>query len=188
MAVLIGIALWTALDLAAIALFESARFELLLALAVSLLFLVPAGLRAAWQAGGEIHHDEVTSRALPWGLEAFAEQYAASRGLRVEDPDAFRHRLRSPVPGAPVRALYGDLGGGARGWLALWVDETLPQTRHRLLAAVPAGGTPPPGYETHVADGLLVLCEDVNEQERSAARLDALRAAAAAAAPVPAGG
>lgn len=188
-AVLIGIALWIALDLAVMALFDSARFELMLALVFSLLLLVPAGLRAAWRAGGEIHHDEVTARALPWGLEAFAEQYAASRGLRLEDADEFRHRFRSPIPGAPVRVLYGDLGGGTRGWLVLWVDETLPQTRNRLLAVVPApgGALAAPGYEAHLTEGMLVLCDDVSAEERSAARLDALRAAAAAAAPVPAG-
>lgn len=188
-AVLVGIALWIALDLALMALFQAARFELLLALVVSLVFLVPAGLRAAWRAGGEIHQDEVAARALPWGLEAFAAQYAASRGLRAEDPDAFRHRFRSPVPGAPVRVLYGELGDGVRGWLALWVDESLPQTRNRLLAVAPApaGAVPAPGYEAHVADGLLVLCDDVRPEERSVARLDALRAAAVAAAvPVPA--
>lgn len=188
-AVLVGIALWIGLDLALMALFQSARFELALALVVSLLFLVPAGLRAAWQAGGEIHHDEVTARALPWGLEAFAEQYAASRGLRVEDADAFRHRFRSPVPGAPIRVLYGDLGGGVPGWLALWVDDTLPQTRNCLLAVIPAqeDAAPVTGYEAHVADGLLVLCDDVTADERSVARLDALRSVAAAAAPVTAG-
>lgn len=179
-----GIALWTGLDALAIMLFPDWRGELLILLVISLVFLVPGAIRAAWQAGGEAHDDDVTSRALPWGLEAFTREYAAVRGLLLEDPSAFRHRFRSPIPGVPMRVMHGDLGG-VTGWLALWADDTMPQRRHLLVAVVPAAGQTSPsvaGYGAHVRDGLLVLAREVPASERSTAQLDALRAAAVGAA------
>lgn len=186
-AILIGIALWSGIDAAFILAFPDYEGELLVLLAITLFIFVPLGIRAAWQAGGEVHADEVSSRGLPWGLEAFVREYAAAHGLTVEDPVRFRHRFRSPIAGIPMRVMHGDLGG-TRGWLALWADDTMPQRRHLLVAVVPA----PEGAETvvaggygaHVRDGLLVLAEEVPASERSAARLDALRAAAAHAAGV----
>jgi hypothetical protein len=184
-AVLVFIALWVGIDAAAVMLFPGMRGELLILLAITLVFFVPAGLRAAWKAGGEVHADDVTARALPWGLEAFARGYADARGLRVEDPARFRHRFRSPIPGVPLRVMHGDLGG-APGWIALWADDTMPQRQNLLLAVVraPEGGAAPspPGYGAHVRDGLLVVAEAVPSAQRSASRLDALRAAAVAAA------
>lgn len=183
--VLVLIAVWIAIDAAAAAALPDQRGEIIIAGVVSLLIFLPFGLRAAWRAGGETHDDLVAARALPWGLEAFVTAYAAARGLVQEDPVVVRHRFRSPIAGVPARVLHGDLGG-VTGRLALWADDTLPQRRHLLVAIVPApaGTAPPavPGYAAHVRDGLLVLAEEVTAAERTTARLDALRAAAAAAA------
>ncbi len=162
------------------------RPELVLSAAGLLFIFLPGGLIAAWRAGREVHDDEVSVRALPWGIEAFAREYAAARGLRLEDPDAFRHRFPSPFPGAPLRVMHGELSPGVPGWVALWNDDVWPQRRHRLVAVVPApaGGESAVvnGYEAHVRAGLLVLAGEVSAEERTLVRLDALRTAAASAA------
>ncbi|MBJ7330768.1 MAG: hypothetical protein JHC95_12785 [Solirubrobacteraceae bacterium] len=186
---LLAVAVLAAFDIAffvvAAAVFPDAKGELLIAGFFSLLLIVPAGIRMAWRTGSEIHADEVATRALPWGLEAFAAEYAASRGLHLEDLDGFRHRFSSPHHGAPLRVMHGDLGSGVHGWLVLWTDDFLPQRTHRLLAVVaaPPGTTSvvASGYDAHVRDGLLVLGEPVSAEDRTVGRLDALRAAAVAA-------
>lgn len=183
--VLMAIAVWAAIDAVAIAVLPDERGELLILGAVTLIIFVPLGLRAAWRAGGEADDDLVAARARPWGLEGFATAYAAARGLALEDPTLVRHRFRSPIAGVPLRVMHGDLGG-VTGRLALWVDDTLPQRRHLLVAIVPAPAvdapSAAPGYAVHVRDGLLVLAEEVPSSERTVARLDALAAAAARAA------
>ncbi|MEA2126224.1 MAG: hypothetical protein QOI80_3006 [Solirubrobacteraceae bacterium] len=129
----------------------------------------------AYESGEEVRAGEVMAQAGPWGLEAFARGYAQARGLALEDPEAFRHQLASPLAGRPLRVMGGDLGGGVHGHVALWRDWT--RDAHWLVAAVPAGdGTPEaaPPYPATRAGATLVVGRQVGEDERSAAALDAL--------------
>ena len=68
----------------------------------SLLFIVVFGpfflwrlFRAAWRTGDEVTADHTAAHAGPWGTEAFARAYAAARGMRIEDRDAFRRRFEA---------------------------------------------------------------------------------------------
>lgn len=74
-------------------------------------------VRAAVGLARELSADERNARARPWGLEAFVQGYARSRGLTVEDPAVVQRRFDSPVRGRAVAALHGP-----DGHLVLWQD------------------------------------------------------------------
>jgi hypothetical protein len=106
-------------------------------------FVAYSLLRGALGLARDAADDHSVARAAPWGLEAFAREYARARGLVLEDVDAFRHRFDSPFPGSPQQVLYGPLGAGVTGRLVLWIDRTdRSATRHWLLAVVPGSGGP----------------------------------------------
>jgi hypothetical protein len=111
--------------------------------------------RGAWQAGGEVAADHTAAHAGPWGAEAFARAYAAARGMKLEDRDAFRRRFDSPVPGTPVKVLRGD---GCR--LVLWTDDSDLTVRRFHLIGV----------------GSRTVAHEVDDAGRSAANLDRLAA------------
>ena len=121
------------------------------------------------------------------GLEAFAREYARSRGMALEDRDEFRRRFTSPIPGAPLKVLYGVLGGEVSGRLVLWIarDERW-QVQYWNMAVVPAAasGVPGvlPGFRVERVGNMLVVAEPVPDEGRSVERLDALRATAVRAA------
>lgn len=129
-------------------------------------------------------------RAAPYAVHAFAREYARARGLVPEDPDEVRRRFPAPLAGHPSRAMHGDLGG-VPGHLLIWRDSLADQ--HWLLAVVPSPGTDvqaPAPYLAERAGGLLTVGIQVAQDDRSVARLDALRELAvrlAASAAVPAG-
>jgi len=125
--------------------------------------------RSVLHAGREASDDHIAARATPWGIEAFARGYAAQRGLQLEDRDAFRRRFDSPVPGEPLKVMFGPIAAGApAGRLVLWLDKLdLAVKRYFVLAVVPG----PHGPE--------VVSREVTDAERSAATLDALAAEAA---------
>lgn len=116
------------------------------------------------------------------GLEAFAREYARSRGLVLEDPDELRIRFGSPFPGVPLKSMYGDLGAGVHGRVVFWADVTdRTGSRPSNLVIVPVRGTaaqPRPGYQVFSADGYLALAEPIDAAGRSVERMDALRAEA----------
>jgi hypothetical protein len=64
---------------------------------------------------------QVDKRATEYGRQAFVEQYAKSRNLEIEDPDAFHRKfMRIDFPGKAVCVFSGTLPGGRRkGHLAL---------------------------------------------------------------------
>lgn len=154
-------------------------------IAFELVVLLPVGLVAAARAGRALGASRLEHASSQFGLAAFASGYAASRGLREEDREELRHRLDPPLPGAPLRAWHGPLGGpdGPVGRLVIWIDRTeLGTTRYALLAAVPDPGgdlpaTPGP-YRVARSGGTLVLIEPVDAAGRSAAALDAIASAA----------
>jgi hypothetical protein len=125
--------------------------------------------RSVLHAGREASDDHIAARATPWGIEAFARGYAAQRGLQLEDRDAFRRRFDSPVPGEPLKVMFGPIAAGApAGRLVLWLDRLdLAVKRYFVLAVVPG----PHGPE--------VVSREVTDAERSAATLDALAVEAA---------
>lgn len=125
--------------------------------------------------------DEAAGRfAQHLGLEAFAREYARSRGLALEDADALRNRLDSPLAGVPGKSLHGDLGDGVVGRLVFWVDDTDVTEVKPYNVAIVAGqrfaGEAGPGYEAFAAGGFLMLAERIDPSGRSSERLDALRA------------
>jgi hypothetical protein len=172
---------WVALWLALAAWFGASPPIALVMGAGGVIALLVVSVRAAGSASGGTSHDHVVARARPWGMEAFAREYARSRGLRMEDVDAFRHRFDAPLPGRPIKAFHGDLGDGVRGHLAIWQDPTSPgRQRHWLLAVVRAPSALPsvaPGYVAELRSGALVVAREVAESDRSLAALDALAAA-----------
>ena len=125
-------------------------------------FIVIAGpiflfrlIRGALRAGSEASADHVAARATPWGIEAFARGYAASRGMQLEDRDAFRRRFASPVPGAPLKVLRGD-----RCRLVLWADYSdVARSTYHLIGV-----------------GARTVAHQVDDAGRSAANLDRLAA------------
>jgi hypothetical protein len=152
----------------------------LLAAPFGFLYGIYKTVRIASESGGEVTADEVTAQAGPWALEAFARGYARARGLTIEDPDALRHRLTSPVAGRPLRAMHGDLGGGVTGHLALWRDWV--RDAHWIVAVVAAPSGPAPEaaapYQASRSGSLLVVGRQVTDAQRTAAELDALAAEA----------
>jgi hypothetical protein len=148
---------------------------------------IPWAISAARRTGRESADEQVASRSRLPGLEAFAREYARSRGMALEDRDEFRRRFASPIPGAPLKVMYGLLGGEVSGRVLLWIarDERW-QAQYWNMAVVPAppGDAPGPAPQFRVerAGGLLVIAEPVGNEGRSVERLDALRATAARAA------
>jgi hypothetical protein len=141
---------------------------------------IPFAISAARRAGKETADDQVAARSKLPGLEAFVREYARSRVLALEDRDEFRRRFASPMPGAPLKVMYGLLGGEVSGRLVLWMarDERW-QMHYWNMAVVPApdGADLPsaPGYQVMRAGGAFVLAEPVQNEGRSIERLDALR-------------
>ena len=145
----------------------------------------PAAIHAALRFGREAAADDVAVRSNLPGLEAFAREYARSRGMALEDRDEFRRRFASPIPGAPLKVIYGNLGDGVSGRLVLWISRTDAwEVRYWNMAVVPApaAAAAMPGYLVERAGAALVIAEQVPDEGRSIERLDALRAAAVAAA------
>jgi hypothetical protein len=126
-------------------------------------------VRGVLEAGREASEDYLAARATPWGIEAFARGYAAQRGLQLEDRDAFRRRFDSPVPGEPLKVMFGPIADGVpAGRLVLWLDKLdLAVRRYFVLAVVPG----PHGPE--------VVSREVSDAERSTETLDALAAESA---------
>jgi hypothetical protein len=155
--------------------------------AIFAVVLVIAILRASLQTAREVARDEIDARARPWGMEAFLRGYAGARALTLEDPNAVRRRLASPVRGHAVGAAHGRIAEGIDGHLIIWLEPGAgTPSRYWLLAAVPAPGhvpAPPPPYHAEVREGLLVVGVLVDEADRSATALDRLAAVAASLAP-----
>ena len=149
------------------------------------------GILIALLLGRQTGEQESSFRQQAFGLEAFAREYAGSRGLYMEDHDELRRRLPLPVHGSPQRAMRGTLPGGAEGRIVLWRDRNLPGRAVVNMAIVhaPNGGQAEPPFAAVPADGgWLVVCEWTDERGRSAARLDAVAREAsrlASAAPLP---
>ena len=144
---------------------------------------------ALFMARGAGRH-ESGFRQQAFGLEAFAREYANSRGLYMEDQDELRRRIPVPVHGSPQRVMRGALPGGADGRVVLWRDRNLPGRGFVNMAIVHAPDPPaaePPYVATPADGGWLVVCEWTDQRGRSAARLDAVAREAsrlAAAAPL----
>lgn len=137
-------------------------------------------VRLLWKAPRLIRELAIPRLAETLGAEAFAREYARSRRLTLEDPNELRVRLRSPLPGAPLRAFHGPLGDRVVGHLAIWIDTgDLTDTVRHNVAVIPAAGPRPqasPGYEAFTVDGSTIVAERVDRAGRSLERLDALRA------------
>lgn len=114
---------------------------------ISAVVALLSGLRGAFSFARSAGRDTTAgldiAQAGPWGPEAFTRGYAAARGLRLEDADAFRHHLPSPVAGRPLRAMHGDLGRGVSGHAALWLDTVGGKYYVIAVAAAPAGDPAP---------------------------------------------
>jgi hypothetical protein len=148
-------------------------------------FVVFHLLHGVHSMGREAATAHTALRATPWGIEAFAREYARSRGLTLEDRDAFRRGFDSPVAGMPLKVLGGEIADGLRGRLVLWLDPTdLSAKSYWLLAVVPSAGGPAPRppagapYSADVRGRALVLSLEVPDAGRTATNLDALAAAA----------
>ena len=148
------------------------------------------GIGLAICMGRAAGQHESSFRQQAFGLEAFAREYARSRGLYMEDHDELRRRIPMPVHGSPQRAMRGPLPGGADGR-----DRPLarpqparPRLRRTWRSCRPRRRPPNPPYVATAADGgWLVVCEWTDEHGRTAARLDAVAQEAsrlAAAAPL----
>jgi hypothetical protein len=168
-------------DLLLLRLTEATAAELGVVAVVEVMLLVPGTLLAARRMARDAKALDVGRRSVSWGLEAFAREYARTRGLALEDRDEFRRRFDSPIPGAPLKVMFGSLGG-ARGRLVLWVDRTdHPAPRFWNLAVVPRPAVIPhlASYRTEVRGDVLIVAEEVPSEGRSLDRLDALSAAVA---------
>jgi hypothetical protein len=144
---------------------------------------IPFAISAARSAGKEEAEGQVADRSKLPGLEAFVREYARARGMALEDRDEFRRRFTSPIPGAPIKVMYGRLGGDVTGRLVLWMsrgERFEAQYWNMAVVPLPAGAIVPsiPGYQAMRAGDALVLAEPVPNEGRSVERLDALRAAA----------
>jgi hypothetical protein len=185
LALFVGGVLWFGFG-ALLALAFGLYLEALIEIAIGL-FGAPAAIRAALRAGRETADDSVAARSRLPGLEAFAREYGRSRDMALEDRDEFRRRFASPIPGAPLKVLYGKLGGEVTGRVVLWIsrDERW-QVQYWNMAVVPApagdaAGVLPQFRVERVGD-VLVIAEPVPDEGRSVERLDALRATAVRAA------
>jgi hypothetical protein len=158
-----------------------------LAVAAACIIAAPKAIGAALRAGPEtVQEDAAAASGLP-GVEAFAREYAKARGMALEDRDEFRRRFSSPIPGAPLKVMYGQLGGNVTGRIVLWMarDERWVM-RYWNMAVVPApageaAGVLPQFRVERVGD-VLVIAEQVTNDGRSVERLDALRVTAVRAA------
>lgn len=145
-------------------------------------FILLGGIKMANREGLKIGQaaidDRVEACAIPWGIEAFTREYSKHSGLTVEDPDELRHRLRLASPGRPQMAWHGDLGGGVRGHLSVWIDPTNSPAppRFRLVAALGERIDPDGRFEVEDADGLYVVSTEIDSIGRAAERLDDFRA------------
>ena len=148
---------------------------------------IPWAISAARRSGKESADEQVAARSGLPGLEAFAREYARSRGMALEDRDEFRRRFASPIPGAPLKVMYGLLGGEVSGRIVLWMahDERW-QVQYWNMAVVPAPPGDAPGvlpqFRVARVGNVLVIAEPVPREGRSIERLDALRATAVRAA------
>ena len=126
--------------------------------------------------GAEAHF-----RREAWGLAAFANEYARSRGLYLEDPDEFRRRFPMPLTGSPQRVMRGQLADGVDGRVVLWRDRNVPERGfvNMAIVAAPPSTAQPPYTATPAADGWLVISEQVDRSGRTVARLDGVAAEAA---------
>jgi len=178
----VALVLFAALDAIALAFGVPPEF-VLAGIFFEIVVFLPWTVRAAWKAGREFGEDDLSFRSRHLGLEAFSRGYATARGLAQEDRDELRRRLDPPLPGAPLRSWHGRLGAtGVPGRLVMWIDRSEGGTTdYSLLAVVP----PPAGEVTGIGgygvtrtSNALVLIDRHVEGDRSAARLDALAAAA----------
>lgn len=147
----------------------------------------PAAIHAALRFGREAAADDIAVRSNLPGLEAFAREYARSRGMALEDRDEFRRRFASPIPGAPLKVIYGNFGNGVSGRLVLWISRTDAwEVRYWNMAVVPAPAGEVAGvlpqFRVERVGNILVIAEQVPDEGRSVERLDALRATAVRAA------
>jgi hypothetical protein len=180
---LVAMAVLVGFDLLLLVGFDQTPTELVLGVSSTILVVGWGIVRAIWQTGKD-EETEVDSHAAPLGIEAFAREYARSRGMGLEDPDEFRRRFASPFPGWPLTVFFGELADGPTGRLVLWVDGSDPAaTRYVNMAVVPAPARPVngqvDGYYAATHAGALVLAEEVPDEGRSLDRLDALAVAAA---------
>jgi hypothetical protein len=155
------------------------------AIVLEILFFLPWTVYTAWRAGSQMGSADLENRSGQFGLAAFTSEYGRSRGLREEDRDELRYRLEPPVPGVPLRAWHGPLGGtdGPRGRLVIWIDRTeIGTSNYALVAAVPDPGGDVPStvgpYRVWRSAGTLMLVEQIAAEDRSAMKLDAIAAAA----------
>jgi hypothetical protein len=182
---LLGGLIWFGFDVALALVFDM-PFEALVVAIVGICG-IPVAVRAAWRAGKETADDDVAARSRLPGLEAFAREYARSRGMALEDRDEFRRRFASPIPGAPLKVMYGTLGGEVTGRVVMWMarDERW-EMRYWNMAVVPApegeAAGVLPQFRVDRVDNMLVITEPVPDEGRSVERLDALRTTAVRAA------
>ena len=147
------------------------------------------GIVIALLMGRQAGELETSFRQQAFGLEAFAREYANSRGLYLEDHDEFRRGIPMPLHGSPQRVMRGTLPGGAEGRVVLWRDRNIPERGVVNMAIVqaPPAAASPPYTAVPAAGGWLVVCEWTDQRGRSAERLDAVaREASRLAAPAPA--
>jgi hypothetical protein len=149
------------------------------AAALGAVIAVPRIVKAAISTGRETEDDEVGAPSRAWGLDAFASEYARARGMALEDPAEFRRRFASPIPGAPLKVLYGPAGR-----LVLWqarTDDGGIQYWNLAVVPAPPGTAEPhelPGYRVARVGDAIAVAEQVPDEARSVERLDALMAAA----------
>jgi hypothetical protein len=131
---------------------------------------IALGRFAGRGAGGAEAH----FRREAWGLNAFADEYARSRGLVMEDQDEFRRRFPMPLTGSPQRVMRGDLPGGVPGRIVLWRDRNVPDRGfvNMAIVAAPPAAARPPYTATPTSEGWLVITEQVDRAGRTVARLD----------------
>lgn len=141
--------------------------------------LMLIGIVLARFAGRGAGEGEAQFRREVWGLAAFANEYARSRGMYLEDPDEFRRRFPMPVPGSPQRVMRGELPGGAEGRVVLWRDRNVGKFVNMAIVAAPPAGAQAPYTATPADGGWLVVTEQVERSGRTVARLDAVAAEAA---------
>ncbi len=149
---------------------------------VTLLVLVGAAILALSLLGGrKVRRHDVRQRSEAWGLEAFAREYARTRGLQMEERDEFRRRLLMPLRGSPQKCMRGQFANGVVCHLVLWRDQVHDSGMRRLsnLAVVPAPGDAAPSaaggrYDVIPAGRWLVVAETIERGGRCVAGLDAL--------------
>lgn len=149
--------------------------------AFAFLVVMAIGLALGRFAGRGAGGAEAQFRREAWGLAAFANEYARSRGLTLEDQDEFRRRFATPVPGSPQRVMRGELPGGVEGRVVLWRDRNVPARGFVNMAIVqaPPSTAAAPYTATPASDGWLVVTEHVDRAGRSVARLDGVALEAA---------